>query len=148
MTATIQGLPQMRAAFKRAPEVLKAQLNNATEATVKAVKLSAQQRVPVDTGTLRDHIEGRFSRQTGFGRVGIGDGRVAIGGRGGSALRSAGARLLEARKYAHFVEFGTSRVTAQPFMLPAAESQRIHYAARLRVAGAQAERQLAVSRLA
>lgn len=104
--------------------------------------------MPVDTGTLRDHIDSKFSQKTGFGRVGVKSGRVAMSGAGGSALTSKGARLLEARKYAHLVEFGTVHATARPFMLPAAEGQRVHFASRLRDAGRRAERNLAVSRFA
>lgn len=146
MKVSVKGLIAARKAFKAlAPEV-QAQLSEATERTVFAVRQRATANVPVDTGTLRDHILGRFSARTGFGRVGIKDGRVAIAGKGGSALTSQGARVLEASRYAHMVEFGTAETNAQPFMMPAAEAERSAYAQRLREAGKRAERNLASGR--
>lgn len=132
----------MKRAFRQAPDTFKQQCNEATEATVYAVERRAQQNVPADTGTLRQHIASSFSKRTGFGKVGIKPGRVAIAGRGGSALTRHGARVLEPKKYAHFVEFGTSNMAAQPFMLPAAEGERSAYAQRLKNAGRAAEREL------
>lgn len=132
----------LKRAFKAVPDEIRAQASEATEATVYAVERRAQQNVVVDTGTLRTHIGSAFSKRTGFGRVGIKSGRVALAGRGGSAHTSQGARLLEPKKYAHLVEFGTSKMSARPFMLPAAEAERGPYASRLRQAGQQAERAL------
>lgn len=146
MASHVRGLIQARKAFKAlAPEV-QAQLAEATEKTVWAVKQRAQASVPVDTGTLKDHIASTFSARSGFGRVGIAAGRVAIAGRGGSASTSAGARLLEAKRYGPLVEFGTSKMPGRPFMLPAAEGERQAYAQRLKDAGRRAERNLAGGR--
>lgn len=132
----------LKRAFKTVPDEIRGRAADATEATVYAVERRAQQNVRVDTGTLRSHIGSAFSKRTGFGRVGIKSGRVALAGRGGSARTSQGARLLEPKKYAHLVEFGTSTVSAQPFMLPAAEAERVPYGARMRQAGQAAERAL------
>lgn len=142
----VRGIIAARKAFQALPQVMRDQFNEATEDTAIALAADARQRVPVDTGTLRDHIGHSFSKRSGFAKVGIRPGRVAIAGAGGSALTSSGARLLEPRKYARMVEFGTVKQTAQPFMLPAAEGQRVHYARRLRDAGKRGERQLASSR--
>jgi HK97 gp10 family phage protein len=142
----VKGLIAARKAFKALAPEMQAQLSEATERTVWAVQRRATTNVAIDTGTLRDHIEGRFSARSGFGRVGVKDGRVAIAGKGGSALTSQGARVLEARRYAHMVEFGTSDTAAQPFMMPAAEAERGAYAQRLREAGKRAERNLAGGR--
>lgn len=143
---SVRGHIAARKAFKALAPEMQAQLSEATERTVYAVKQRATASVPVDTGTLRDHVLSRFSPRTGFGRVGIKSGRVAIAGRGGSALTAQGARVLEASRYAHMVEFGTATTAAQPFMLPAAEAERGAYAQRLRTAGKKAERNLAVGR--
>lgn len=133
----------LKRVFKAAPDEFKQRANEATEATVYAVERRATQNVPVDTGTLRSFIGSSFSKRSGFGRVGIRAGRVAIAGAGGSALTKRGARLLEPKKYAHLVEFGTSKMPAQPFMLPAAEGERGNYAQRMKTAGRQAEQALA-----
>lgn len=146
MRFVVQGLPEMRKAFRTVEPAIREQCNEATEITAKALALDAAQRVPVDTGTLRDHIAWRMSKRTGFARVGIKDGRVAVAGAGGSALTRLGARLLEARKYGSFVHFGTSKMNGTPFMTTAAEGQRVLYARRLRDAGQRAERQLASGR--
>jgi HK97 gp10 family phage protein len=66
------------------------------EAIVDHVWPTAQRLVPVDTGFLWSSIKGKTS--------------------GGSFEVKASAR------YASFVEFGTSKMAAQPFMTPAVES--------------------------
>lgn len=146
LTANVRGIIAARKAFQALPQVMRDQFNEATEDTAFALAADARQRVAVDTGTLRDHIGHTFSKRSGFAKVGVRPGRVAVAGAGGSSLTSHGARLLEPRKYAHLVEFGSVYVTAQPFMTPAAEGQRVHYARRLRDAGKRGERQMASSR--
>lgn len=131
-----------RKAFQALEPAMRARVGEATEATVYAVERRAQQNVPVDTGTLRQHIAASYSKRSGFGRVGIKAGRVAFAGTGGSAFTKDGARVVEPRKYAHMVEFGTSKMAAQPFMLPAAEAERKPYATRINAAGKQVERDL------
>lgn len=61
----------------------------------------AKQLAPVDTGNLRDSIA---VSETGLGTV-----RVEVGA-----------------EYAHFVELGTTKSPAQPFLLPAVENDRPH----------------------
>ena len=70
--------------------------------TADVVAASATQHVPVDTGALRTSIE-KF-------------------GAGGSDTRTVEAG--QSLDYAPFVEYGTSRNRAQPFMHPAAETGR------------------------
>lgn len=142
----VRGMIGARKAFKAIAPEIQAQLNEATEKTVFAVKQRAISGVPVDTGNLRDHIDSRFSARSGFGAVGIRPGRVAVAGRGGSALTSHGARVMDAKKYGPLVHNGTSRIAGRPFMLQAAEGERSGYAQRLRVAGKKAEQNLAGGR--
>ena len=61
----------------------------------------ARQLVPVDTGALKASI------------------RVEANGRTGSAVLLAGNEKVD---YAQFIEWGTSRAPAQPFITPAMES--------------------------
>lgn len=142
MANHVKGIIAARKAFQAVEPVMRAKLAEATERTVYAVERRAVQNVPTHTGTLRQHIGSTFSKRSGFGKVGIRPGRVVIAGTGGSAFTKHGARVLEPRKYAHFVEFGTSDIQAQPFMLPAAQAERVAYAQRLKASGAEAERDL------
>lgn len=131
-----------RKAFQAVEPTLRSNIAEATETTVYAVERRATQNVAADTGTLRSFIGATFSKRTGFGKVGIKRGRVAIAGRGGSALTKHGARVLEPQKYGPLVEFGTSKMAAQPFMIPAAEAERSNYASRINQAGRRAEQAL------
>lgn len=65
-----------------------------------AIERDAKSRCPVDTGRLRSSIHPTF-KQNGLG-----------------------AEIITDVVYAPFVEFGTVRSAAQPFMFPAAEQNR------------------------
>lgn len=67
--------------------------------TVADIKANAQANCPVDTGQLRASIYGRTESEL--------SGRVFTG-----------------TDYAEYVEYGTTRAAAQPFLLPAAETVR------------------------
>jgi HK97 gp10 family phage protein len=71
---------------------------------------------------------------------------IVTAGKGGSASTASGARVDRPSRRAHFVEFGTRRMPAEPFMIPAAESQVQPYLARCMAAGKQAEQDLSVGR--
>ena len=71
-------------------------INAATRKAVMDIEGRAKGRAPVDTGFLRSSIQGSMTGET--------EGRV-------DALAH----------YAVFVEFGTSRMGAQPYLIPAAE---------------------------
>jgi HK97 gp10 family phage protein len=60
----------------------------------------AKARAPIDTGFLRSNIEADVSR----------------------VLRDAVGYVISGADYSSFVEFGTSRMAAQPFMFPAYEA--------------------------
>jgi HK97 gp10 family phage protein len=80
----------------------------AVQATAHAVAQKAKAIVPVDTGALRDsiHVEG-----------------------GGLDVA-----VIADTYYAAYVEFGTVLTPAQPYMTPAAESERGPFLARVRAA--------------
>lgn len=130
---SVKGLIEARKAFQALPENTREALLVATEETVGAVKLGAVQRVPVWLGVLRNHIGTTFSKRSGFGKVGLVSETVTIADGQGEP------RTVNAAKYGPLVEHGTSRTEAQPFMLPAAESQRVAYAQRLKAAGRRLE---------
>lgn len=86
--------------FNRFPEIAAA-LPGQTQAVVRKasfdVEGQAKNRVPVDTGALKNSISTEFEDG---GLTGI---------------------IAPHMEYATFVEFGTRRMSAQPYMTPAAE---------------------------
>jgi len=81
---------------------LQARVDGALRAGAEAIEQQAKQRVPVASGDLRDaiHVE---REAMGEYAVVAGDDNVF---------------------YGHMVEFGTARVPARPFLVPAAEASR------------------------
>lgn len=73
---------------------LQAELNRAIQETALAIEADAKTKAPVDTGALRASIA-------------AGPDFVAVGA-----------------EYGPYVELGTSRAGAQPFLTPAVEAQR------------------------
>lgn len=95
MTLNTRGLQTFAADIGKAVDA-------GVQQTAEAIAQEAQRLVPVDTGALRTSIE--------------------VFGAGGS-----GARTVEAGQgldYAAFVEYGTAKAPAQPFMTPAAARHR------------------------
>jgi len=126
----------------------------ATAAAAGVIKKDAQQRVPVDTGALRKgivvkrippgeagrtstHMVTVSSRQM---RKYVEKSRAAIVElQGPIAPRMVNGRLIRAKKllgrkesyeslgdffYAHFIEFGTAKMAAKPFMRPAFDTNK------------------------
>ena len=81
----------------------------AVQNTAKSIAQGAQQRVPVDTGHLKASIT--YER-----------------------LDEHAALVMVKAHYGHFVEYGTRNMGAQPYLIPAAESQRAPFRQRVRKA--------------
>lgn len=104
----------------RLPQIaagLGARMDVVAREVAREIEQGARERVPVDSGDLRDSIATT--------RVALGDYRVEAG---------AGGAF-----YGFLVEFGTSKTPARPFMVPAAEA----VAPRVREIGAAALARLA-----
>jgi len=87
--------------FDRFPEIAAALPEKASQVVRKAsfdIEGQAKNRVPVDTGALKNSISTEFEDN---GLTGI---------------------IAPHMEYATFVEFGTKRMSAQPYMTPAAEA--------------------------
>jgi HK97 gp10 family phage protein len=87
--------------FDRFPEIAAAMPDRASAVVRKAsfdVEGQAKNRVPVDTGALKNSISTEFENG---GLTGI---------------------IAPHTDYATFVEYGTKRMSAQPYMTPAAEA--------------------------
>lgn len=157
----IRGLREAKAAFQKLPEVVRANMLDAVETTVREIARGAQARLQaspsIQTRNLYNAVAWRVTKTNGRGRVGITSGTTTIqigarkvrvkgiitAGRGGSASTSAGAKLDRPSRRAHFVEFGTRHHSAEPFMTPAAESQKQPFLVRARAAGKGIERDMA-----
>ena len=87
--------------FDRFPEIAATMPERTSQVVRKAafdIEGQAKNRVPVDTGALKNSISTEFEDG---GLTGI---------------------IAPHMEYATFVEFGTKRMSAQPYMLPAAEA--------------------------
>lgn len=161
LATKIQGLREAKAAFQALPERMRVRLNAATETTLSEIVRHAKARIlaspSVQTRALLNSIGFSFNPNNGRGQAGVANvtTSITVGGRrlrirgvltagaGGSALRSAGARLVKPTRYAHMIEFGTRRQPAEPFMVPAAQTQERPYLDRALRAGQDVERDLA-----
>lgn len=162
IAAYIAGAKAAKAAFQALPGVVRDGMLDATETTVREIARHAQANIlsspSVQTRSLYNHIAWSVTKTNGRGRVGVSSGEtrmvvngkkvnvkgIVVSGRGGSALKSAGAKLIRPSRYAHLIEFGTSRFDAEPFMIPAAEAQRQPYEERCARAGAGIERNMSM----
>jgi len=155
----VKGLREAKAAFQQMPEIVRDRLNDATEMTVREIsrlgKVQVQRSPSIRTRALLNAIGWSMNRKNGRGRAGImavstiisnptlgAVGKttikvkgILIPGKGGSARTSKGAKLIRPQRYAHFVEFGTRKMPAEPFMIPAAKSQEQPYLDRCKARG-------------
>ena len=115
-TIKVHGLQELNKKLKRMPIALaNKHLNRATSQAATLVQKSAKTKVPVLTGTILRNIKKRkqrtrnkFNATTGVGVISDRSGR----GTGTDAF------------YWTFVEFGTSKMAAQPFIRPAFEENK------------------------
>jgi HK97 gp10 family phage protein len=149
----VAGLKEAKAAFQALPEIVRERMLEATETTVREIARHAQAKISsspsIQTRSLYNHIAWRVTKTNGRGRVGISTGSttftiggkkvrvkgIVVAGRGGSAAKSAGAKVIRPSRYAHLVEFGSRKMGAEPFMIPAAEAEKQPYLQRCVHAG-------------
>lgn len=161
LAGRIQGLREAKAAFQALPDIVRGRMLAATETTVSEIARGAQARIKghpsIDTGALYDHVAWSVTKTNGHGKVGIASGTttfnvngrkvkvkgVIVAGKGGSALKSDGAKVKRPSHYAHMVEFGTRHMSAAPFMIPSAEAEKDPYLERCRNAGRSIETDVA-----
>ena len=157
----IRGLREAKAAFQALPERMRTHLNTATETTLSEIVRHAKGRIQanpsIETRTLLNSIAYTLNKNNGRGKAGVANLTTTItlngrrfrlkgiirAGRNGSALTSQGAKKINPRRYAHLVEFGSRNMRAEPFMIPAAQSQERPYLDRCRLAGKDVEKDLA-----
>ena len=113
VSARIEGLKRLRAFVKNMPEEARAQILNDLKQNLEGVAAEERARVPYKTGSLHDAIRVRLNKRTLSGRVG-----VFVKGR---------TRVRKGRRipfYVRFVEFGTVKTPARPFLFPAWRRRR------------------------
>jgi len=136
----------MKATLAAMPDLVRSAFGDAIRVTASEMVRSAKSRVPVRTGTLRDHIDFSFSPTYARAKVGITPGTVVVRDNvrlsfkknqisaRAQAWRDRGYRVLRASHYAHMVEFGTVRMSPRPFMGPSFRAQQPLLESRMRSA--------------
>lgn len=153
----VAGLNAAKAAFKALPDIARDRMLAATETTVREIVRNAQARLErspsIQTRNLFNHVAWSISKATGRGRVGISAGSTTISNiatrtrvriKGIVRQDSSGRQTIDKpSRRAHFIEFGTRHMPAEPFMIPAAEGEKANYLDRAKRAGRDIERDMA-----
>src|SRR6185503_2200762 len=160
LAGKIQGLREAKAAFQAMPQVVRDRLNAATVTTISEIARHAKAHLlsspSIRTRSLYNAVAFVMNEKNGRGKVGIANvtttmsvgGKkvrvkgLIVAGKGGSALTSAGAKRIIPRQYATKVELGTRFMKAEPFMMPAVESQKQPYLERCQARGKDIEKDL------
>ena len=111
MEIEIVGFRELEDKLSNLDVKLKRALEEALEEIAEKIRDDAKNFVPVDTGSLKKSI--RVEKE--------GDLQVSVVAGGGGVINPRTGREVD---YASFVEFGTSRMSPQPYMQPALEKNR------------------------
>lgn len=101
---TVEGLPALEAILARKVAELHAAASEAVKAEVDEIAADAQEHAPRLTGDLQEHIEGESEGTAGT--------------------------VKSTSRHAGFMEHGTFKDEAQPYMAPAAQRARKRFPAR------------------
>ena len=104
ITIDLTGDEDLARKFAHAPKLLRQLGERLTRKVAKGISASAQRHAPVRTGLLRSSIDAWGGGLAWWAGVPAGLGAVS--------------------RYSIFVEYGTSKMAAQPYMRPAAEEWR------------------------
>lgn len=116
----IQGFKELAAAMRQLPErVAKNALRAAVNAGASEIRKEARARVPVDSGLTKKSIHQRQIREKSSASRQV----VYVGVRSGGRNKDGTKRA--APWYWRFVEYGTSKMAARPFMRPAFEAKKL-----------------------
>lgn len=162
LAVKIQGLREAKRAFQALPAATRDAMLGAVETTasemVRAARANLQRSPSVQTRSLYNALAYRVTKTNGRAKVGVGTGSTrglfsAGTGVAGELKRRTikgylhgegkKARLIRPDYYAKFVEFGTRKQPAEPFMMPAAEGQKGPFLSRCKAAGRVLEQNVA-----
>jgi len=108
MEIEILGLTELEEKLSNLEEKLSEALDDALDEIAEKIRDDAEGFAPVDTGALRKTI--RIEKK---GKL-----KVSVVAGGGGVINPKTGREVD---YASYVEFGTSRMSPQPYMQPALE---------------------------
>lgn len=106
---SLEGLSQVKAKLDKLPEDVDKKVADLINKTAINIQNNAKRLAPVDTGRLRSSIRIRFYRDNG-----------------------PAADIYTDVEYAAYLEFGTKRMSARPYMTPAWELERAKFEEALR----------------
>ena len=102
----VEGIDNILNQFSRFDQESRVNLRKAVRSNANALRKAIQSRAPVDSGNLKSSIKAKYEKD-GFG-ADVGP----VSGKG---------------SHAHLIEFGTVKMSAQPFITPSAEEQKPKY---------------------
>ena len=141
VTVKVEGLADLGARMKGLSEAVNNRIARAaTAAGAVVIRNSAQQKAPVDTGNLKKNI---IVKRLPKGESSLTSEHIVTVRKGKLTAKQKSSGLKDAY-YGQFVEFGTAKMPAQPFLRPAydenkqraVEAIKDRIAARLKKAGA------------
>lgn len=116
MTVKVQGLEKLRAKMRALPDAVRGEIRAAMERGANEIVALAKTLVPVDQGDLRDSIGWTWGDAP--------TGSMALAQGGTADMRLTIYAGDSQAFYARWVEFGTARMSAQPFFFPAYRALR------------------------
>lgn len=129
-TAKLEGFKELAEALRElGPRVARNTLRRAVSAGAVVIRNDARSRAPVDTGEMKKDIQVKRERDN----RGLMVANYSVFVRTGKKSRLSGAKrdVNKDSFYWRFVEFGTAKMAAQPFMRPAFEAKKEEAVARI-----------------
>lgn len=133
LSMQVSGLAELQKALAELPKKLSTNImRGALSAGANVIADEARRFVPVDTGQLKESIRVSSRLVRGHpivtvkagGRYKVYKGGKAQKGKPYRTVSNSGAIRYHAPYYAHFVEFGTVKMGARPFMRPAFDAKK------------------------
>lgn len=125
----VRGLRELSDALKALPKKLERRVLNAALMTgAREIAKEAQIRAPVDTGALRRNIRARPGRPMDGHTASVIVNVRRLSSRQVARLKQKGGRSAANAQDPYwwlFQEFGTSKMTARPFLRPAFEARKV-----------------------
>jgi HK97 gp10 family phage protein len=124
-TKNLTGFKELAAALRAlGPKVVRNGLRSAVSAGAAVVRNEARQRAPVDTGEMRRDIQIKRERDSQGGDSVSARYSVFVRSGKQSRLSGKGRNVQKDSFYWRYVEFGTSKMAAKPFLRPAFEAKK------------------------